>query len=117
MRDADTPADPERLLLAIGDHLHEHCECRPGATGGARCSACDLRAQLRDVREQLLAWRAEGRRITARRDDAVANGASHLGRNAGHCAECEALAGLSGALTGHRLAPAPQGHSPPTSSS
>jgi hypothetical protein len=103
-------ADPERLILAIGDHLHEHCECRPGATGGARCAACDLRAQLRDVREQLLAWRAEGRRIAVRRDDAVANGASHLARNADHCEECAALARLASALRAHA------GHSPSTSS-
>lgn len=95
------PSDPERLLLAIADHLHEHCECRPGATGGARCTACDLRAQLRDVREQVLAWRAEGRRMMARRDDALANGATHLGRNAGDCDECVALAGLAGALRAH----------------
>lgn len=93
--------DPERLLLAIADHLHEHCECRPGATGGARCSACDLRAQLRDVREQVLAWRAEGRRIAERRDDALANGASHLARASSHCEECRALAGLSAALRTH----------------
>jgi hypothetical protein len=101
MTSADPPADPERLLLAIADHLHEHCECRPGATGGARCSACDLRAQLRDVREQLLAWRAEGRRIAARRDDAVGNGATHLARNAEFCAECSALSGLASALRTH----------------
>ncbi len=111
MRDPDVSSDPERLLLAIGDHLHEHCECRPGATGGARCAACDLRAQLRDVREQLLAWRAEGRRIAERRDDAVANGATHLTRNAGSCTECDALAGIAGALRAHR------GQSSATSSS
>lgn len=105
------PADPERLLLAIGDHLHEHCECRPGATGGARCAACDLRAQLRDVRERMLAWRAEGRRIADRRDDAVANGATNLARLADRCSECAALAGIAGALRTHG------GHSPPTSSS
>lgn len=98
--------DPERLILAIGDHLHEHCECRPGATGGARCRACDLRAQLRDVREQLLAWRAEGRRIAQRRDEAVANGASYLQRLVDGCDECAALASLTGALQGHG------GHSP-----
>src|SRR4051812_47113596 len=90
------PPDPERMLLAIADHLHEHCECRPGATGGARCQACDLRAQLRDVREQLLAWSAEGRRIAGRRDDAVANGATHLARHAEDCSDCAALAGLAG---------------------
>jgi len=95
--------DPERLLLAIGDHLHEHCECRPGATGGARCTACDLRAQLRDVREQLLAWRAEGRRIEGRRDDAVGNGATHLARLAGECDACTALSGLASALHAHRV--------------
>lgn len=94
--------EPERLLLTIADHLREHCECRPGATGGARCAACDLRAQLRDVREQLLAWRAEGRRIGGRRDDALDNGASHLARAATHCDECAALAGMSGALRAHR---------------
>jgi hypothetical protein len=93
--------DPERLLLAIADHLHEHCECRPGATGGARCSACDLRAQLRDVRELVLAWRAEGRRIAERRDDALANGASHLARASAHCDDCRALAGLTTALRAH----------------
>lgn len=98
--------DPERLLLAIGDHLHEHCECRPGATGGARCAACDLRAQLRDVREQLLAWRAEGRRIGERRDDGIANGATHLARNAAHCDECSALSGLAGLLRVHQQHPA-----------
>jgi hypothetical protein len=103
---ADAP-DPERLLLTIGDHLHEHCECRPGATGGARCGACDLRAQLRDVREQLLSWRAEGRRIGERRDDAVANGRSHLGRNADRCDECAALAGIAGALHAHGQASSP----------
>jgi len=94
--------DTERLLLAIGDHLHEHCECRPGASGGARCGACDLRAQLRDVREQLLAWRAEGRRIGERRDDAVDNGATHLARNADRCDECRALSDLAGLLREHR---------------
>jgi hypothetical protein len=102
--------DPERLLLAIADHLHEHCECRPGATGGARCSACDLRAQLRDVREQVLAWRAEGRRIGERRDDALASGATRLARDADHCAECSALSGLAGALRAHGA-----GHSPASS--
>ena len=119
MRDTEISSDPERLLLAIGDHLHEHCECRPGATGGARCAACDLRAQLRGVREQLLAWRAEGRRIAERRDDAVANGATHLARNAGRCSECDALSGIACALRAHRRAPeAPvRDHSPPTSSS
>lgn len=98
-------ADPERLLLAIADHLHEHCECRPGATGGARCTACDLRAQLRDVREQVLAWRAEGRRIMQRRDDALGNGSTHLARRAPECPECAALAGLAGALRAHAAAP------------
>ncbi|MCW2928785.1 MAG: hypothetical protein JWM86_2753 [Thermoleophilia bacterium] len=99
MADArDDPPDPERMLLAVADHLHEHCECRPGASGGARCPACDLRAQLRDVREQLLAWRAEGRRIAGRRDDALGNGATHLARHADFCVECEALSGLAGAL-------------------
>ena len=105
-------ADPERLLLALGDHLHEHCECRPGATGGARCAACDLRAQLRDVREQILAWRAEGRRIGMRRDDAVGNGATHLARRAEDCSACAALAALATMLRGHA-----DGHEPPTSSS
>jgi hypothetical protein len=94
--------DPERLLLTIADHLHEHCECRPGATGGARCAACDLRAQLRDVREQLLAWRAEGRRIGERRDDAVANGETHLARNAERCTECAAMSSMAGAVRAHR---------------
>ena len=103
--------DPERLLLSIADHLHEHCECRPGATGGARCGSCDLRAQLRDVREQLLSWRAEGRRIGERRDDAIDNGATHLGRNAAHCDECDALSGLAGLLRAHGA------QAPPTSSS
>jgi hypothetical protein len=107
MSATEPPADPERLLLTIADHLHEHCECRPGATGGARCAACDLRAQLRDVREQLLAWRAEGRRIAARRDDAVANGATHLARNADLCTECSALSRLANALRAH----ASPGHS------
>lgn len=93
--------DPERLLLAIADHLHEHCECRPSATGGARCPACDLRAQLRDAREQVLAWRAEGRRIGERRDDALANGASHLDRSSSQCDECQALARLTTALRAH----------------
>lgn len=96
------PDEPERLLLTIADHLHEHCECRPGATGGARCAACDLREQLRDVREQLLAWSAEGRRIDGRRDDALHNGASHMARTATHCDECAALAGMAGALRAHR---------------
>ena len=98
--------DPERMLLAVADHLHEHCECRPGATGGARCASCDLRAQLRDVREQLLAWRAEGRRIAGRRDDAIANGASHMARMADHCSECAALSGLSAVLRAHHAGPA-----------
>ena len=102
--------DPERLLLAIADHLHEHCECRPGATGGARCRACDLRAQLRDVREQVLAWRAEGRRIGERRDEALASGATHMARAADHCDECAALSGLAGALRAHGA-----GHSPASS--
>ncbi|MCW2925473.1 MAG: hypothetical protein JWM98_2877 [Thermoleophilia bacterium] len=110
---ATGPPDPERLILAIADHLHEHCECRPGATGGARCTACDLRAQLRDVREQLLAWRAEGRRIAGRRDDAVGNGATHLERLADLCVECAALSGLANALRGHQTA----GVTPPSSSS
>lgn len=95
--------DAERLLLAIADHLHEHCECRPGATGGARCASCDLRAQLRDVREQLLAWRAEGRRIAGRRDDAVGNGATHMERMADHCPECAGLSGLAGVLRAHQV--------------
>ncbi len=99
--DIEAP-DPERLLLVIADHLHEHCECRPGATGGARCSSCDLRAQLRDVREQLLAWRAAGRRIETRRDDAVGNGATHLARMADHCGDCAALSGLAEALRAHQ---------------
>ncbi len=98
----DAPADPERLLLRIADHLHEHCECRPGASGGARCAACDLRAQLRDVREQVLAWRAEWRRIDERRGEAIANGATHLARNADHCAECLALTGVASAMRRHR---------------
>src|SRR3712207_3265720 len=106
---SDDTTDPERLLLVIADHLHEHCECRPGATGGARCAACDLRAQLRDVREQVLAWRAAGRRIGERRDDALANGASHLARSSPLCDECSALSGLVGALRAH-------GGQPPTRS-
>ena len=110
MASSDALHDPERLLLAIADHLHEHCECRPGATGGARCGSCDLRAQLRDVREQVLAWRAEGRRIEERRDDALANGVTHLARNAERCRECDALSGLASALRAHR-------QSVPTSSS
>lgn len=100
----DPTIDHERLLLAIADHLHEHCECRPGATGGARCSACDLRAQQRDVREQVLAWHAEWRRIRQRRDDAVANGETHLLRHADHCSECAALAQVAGAVRAHREA-------------
>ncbi|MCB0879943.1 MAG: hypothetical protein KDC46_13305 [Thermoleophilia bacterium] len=97
--------DPERLLLTIADHLHEHCECRPGATGGARCAACDLRAQLRDVREQVLAWRAEWRRIGDRRDDAIANGETHLARHAEHCETCASLSQVAGALRVHRAPP------------
>ena len=93
-------ADPERLLLAIADHLHEHCECRPGATGGARCAACDLRAQLRDVREQVLAWRAEWRRIELRRDDAIANGATHLARSGERCDDCMALSRVADVVRG-----------------
>lgn len=93
------------MLLALADHLHEHCECRPGATGGARCPACDLRAQLRDVREQLLTWGAEGRRIARRRDDAIGNGATHLAQLRDYCDECAALASLAGALRGHRAHP------------
>jgi hypothetical protein len=92
------PLDPERLLLTIADHLHEHCACRPGATGDERCAACDLRTQLRDVREQVLAWRAEGQRVQARRGDAIANGATHLARSADRCPECAALSQAAGAL-------------------
>lgn len=116
MRETDPPSappDPERLLLTIADHLHEHCECRPGATGGARCAACDLRAQLRDVREQVLAWHAEWRRLSTRRDDAIGNGETHLARNAPHCVECAALSQVASALRAHRH----PGHSSATSSS
>lgn len=94
-------ADVEPLLLTIADHLHEHCSCPPGATGDARCAACDLRLQLRDVREQLLAWRAQGRRIAQRRDDAVDNGATHLARNAAHCADCSALSAMATVARSH----------------
>lgn len=100
--DHTAPASAEQLLLRIADHLHVHCECRPGATGGARCAACDLRAQLRDVREQVLAWHAEWGRIGERRDDAVANGETHLARNRTHCGECLALSQVAGALRSHR---------------
>ena len=110
------PPDPERLLLTIADHLHAHCECRPGATGGARCAACDLRAQLRDVREQVLAWRAEWQRLRERRDDAVANGETHLARHAPYCVECDALAQVAAAMRTHRAPATPGDHSETSSS-
>ncbi|MCW2961707.1 MAG: hypothetical protein JWM90_2094 [Thermoleophilia bacterium] len=92
---SNDPGDAERLLLAMADHLHEHCEC-----GGAppRCPACDLRGQLRGIREALLAWRAEGRRLAARRDEAIANGVEHVLRDGDTCQECAALAALARAV-------------------
>ena len=72
--------DSERVLLTLADHLHDHCTCQPGQP---RCAACDLRHQLRAVREELLRWRAEGRRLAQRRDEAIANGADHEQRDGG----------------------------------
>ncbi|MCW2972498.1 MAG: hypothetical protein JWN72_771 [Thermoleophilia bacterium] len=92
-------ADAERLLLTLADHLHEHCTCAPGQP---RCAACDLRGQLRSVREELLAWRAEGRRLAQRRDEAIANGGDHERRDGGACAECAALATLARTVLGDR---------------
>lgn len=91
MRDADA----ERLLLALADHLHEHCECPRPRSGGAICGACDLRGQLQRVRDELLAWRAEGRRLALVRDDALANGAEHVRRLVERCEECAALGALA----------------------
>jgi hypothetical protein len=107
------PAEAERLLLALADHLHEHCEC-----GGVppRCAACDLRRQLRAVREDLLAWRADGRRVAARRDDAIANGAVHVAHTGVDCAECAALATLAQALGAGRRGADPPPYSATSSS-
>lgn len=91
------PGDAERLLLAMADHLHEHCDC---VRGQPACAACDLRGQLRIVREALLAWRADGRRLAVRRDEAVSNGADLLRRDGGGCDECSALDALTRTLRG-----------------
>ena len=93
-------ADPERLLLALADHFHEHCTCYPGAQGAARCDACDLRLQMRVAREDLLTWRAEGRRLAQRRDEAIGNGLEHARHEHPACDECRALAGLARSLEG-----------------
>ena len=90
-------SDTERLLLTLADHLHDHCSC---TAGQPRCAACDLRGQLRAVREELLAWRAEGRRLAQRRDEAIANGGDHELRDGGACAECAALATLARTVLG-----------------
>jgi hypothetical protein len=92
--------DPERLLLALADHFHEHCTCYPGAQGAARCDACDLRLQLRAAREDLLTWRAEGRRLAIRRDEAIGNGTEHARHQHPSCDECRALAGLAETIEG-----------------
>lgn len=92
--------DAERLLLTLADHLHEHCACERGQP---RCAACDLRHQLRVVREELLRWRAEGRRLGQRRDEAIANGADHEQRDGGDCADCAALAALARTVLGDRF--------------
>jgi hypothetical protein len=93
--DGDTQGD--RLLLAMADHLHDHCECS-AAEGGEPCAACDLRGQLRDVRERLLAWRAAGRRLATQRIDATDNVRERAARAAGRCETCASLDALARTL-------------------
>jgi hypothetical protein len=47
------------------------------------------------MREELLAWRSEGRRLAARRSDVIANGGEHLARDEETCATCQALTALA----------------------
>lgn len=84
--------DELRLLTALADHLHEHCEC----TLETRCTACDLRMLLMELRERLLAWRSAGRRLAIERREGLANGFSYISRTGATCDECAALGALSG---------------------
>ena len=90
--------EAEQLLMTIADHLHEHCGCHAVARGDERCGACELRAQMHGVREQLLAWQAEGRRLGERQGESFDNGATQLARRASHCDECAALSVMAGTL-------------------
>lgn len=95
--DGSTAGD--RILLALADHLHEHCRCEL-LDAAERCDACDVRATLRVIREELLAWRAAGRRLAQRRDDALENAAGQVQRRSASCPECAGLAGLARSLEG-----------------
>ena len=88
------PTTRDRVLLAIADHLHEHCTCEL-LDPNERCDACEVRAILHGVREELLAWRAHGRRLVQRRDEALASAGAQLARRRAACDECAGLAGLS----------------------
>jgi hypothetical protein len=87
----------DRVLLALADHFHEHCRCEL-LDGPQPCDACDVRTTLRAIREELLAWRATGRRLAQRRDEALANALGQVERRRGSCAECAGLVGLSRSL-------------------
>ena len=88
-------ADPagDRLLLALADHLHEHCTCE--LLDGERCDACEVRGGLSSARDDLLAWRAQGRRLAQRRDEMIANARAQVQRRRASCGGCAGLAGLA----------------------
>lgn len=88
----------DRMLLAIADHLHDHCTC--DRIGDAVCDACEVRAGLREIRDELLAWRAQGRRLAQRREDALGNARAQVQRRRTHCDECAGLAGLAATQRG-----------------
>lgn len=83
----------DRVLLALADHFHEHCTCDRLASGEL-CDSCEVRGQLREIREEQLAWRAAGRRLTQRRDEALANALAQSSRRSSSCSECGGLSGL-----------------------
>lgn len=93
---ADTAGD--RLVLAIADHLHDHCTC--DRMSGGLCDACEVRQGLRSIRDELLAWRAQGRRLAQRRDEALANARAQVQRRRASCDECAGLAGLATSTDG-----------------
>lgn len=93
------PTDPDRLLLLLADHLHDHCACDL-LDDGARCDACDVRGQLRTVREDLLAWRSAGRRLERLRDEALANALGMSTQRGNACGDCRGLVALARTLDG-----------------
>lgn len=88
----------DNLLLAITDHLHNHCTCKSRYELSEKCDACEVRETLRDIRDEVLALNAEQRRLATKRSDALSNALSLTTRTSKTCDECSALVALNNTL-------------------